>query len=202
MDGADAVSTAHRAGDLALPIRTTLTDGLTAAELRGLRELFRAAWPDSRFDDHDFEHAMGGRHWLITLDRRIVCHASVVPRTLWVAGRALRTGYVEAVATLPAFENRGLGSAVVRGAGDHIRASYELGALSTGRHSFYERLGWRTWLGHTFVRSPSYADGGDPAEVMPTAGDDGSVLVLATPASPPLELDGSLVCDWRAGDVW
>jgi aminoglycoside 2'-N-acetyltransferase I len=189
-----------RANDLALPVRITPTDGLTQSDLRSLRRLFDAAWPAGRFDEHDFEHALGGWHWLIELDDRIVSHASVVPRTLWLDGRALRTGYLEAVATLPALENRGLASSVMRGAGDHIRASYELGALSTGRHAFYERLGWQIWRGRTFVRSPGTSPA--PNDVVPTPADDGSVLVLATPASPPLDLDGSLACDWREGDVW
>ncbi len=193
----------RRAGDLAPPIRVTGTDGLTGSDLRRLRELFDAAWPGGRFDEHDLDHALGGRHWLIEIDGLIVSHASVVTRTLWLGDRALRAGYVEAVATLPVFENRGLGSAVVRGAGDHIRAGYELGALSTGRHAFYHRLGWQTWRGPTFVRAP-----GGPAtrsvtgEIVPTPDDDGSVLVLATRSSPPLDLDGPLVCDWREGDVW
>jgi aminoglycoside 2'-N-acetyltransferase I len=192
-----------RTGDLALPVRTVLTAGLTAIELSGLYELFQAAWPDGNFDDHDVEHAMGGRHWLIEVDGRITSHASVVPRTVWVGGRAFRTGYVEAVATLPPFENRGLGSAVVRGASDHIRETYELGALSTGRHAFYERLGWQTWLGPTCVRMPRDEDGDERSRrVERTPDDDGSVLVLTTPGSPPLDLAGPLTCDWRAGDVW
>jgi hypothetical protein len=28
------------------------------------------------------------------------------------------------------------------------------------------------------------------------------VLVLRTPATGTLDLTGSIVCDWRAGDVW
>lgn len=190
-------------GDLALPVRATPTDGLGTAELQALRDLFDAAWPEGRFDAHDFDHALGGHHWLIELDGRILSHASVVTRTLWAGDRVLETGYVEAVATLPAFENRGLGSAVVQQASDHIRAGYQLGALSTGRHAFYERLGWRTWRGRTYVRLPGGSgSSGGRDDVVPTTDDDGSVLVLTTPASPPLDLDGSLICDWREGDVW
>ena len=193
----------HRPGDPALPVRTDISAGLSAADLSGLHALFQAAWPGGRFDRHDFEHAMGGRHWLIEVDGRIASHASVVPRTVWVGGRAFRTGYVEAVATLPSLENRGLGSAVVRGASDHIRATYELGALSTGRHAFYARLGWQTWLGPTFVRMPRDEDGDERSRrVERTPDDDGTVLVLATPTSPPMELTGPLICDWRDGDVW
>jgi aminoglycoside 2'-N-acetyltransferase I len=170
------------------------TADLTAAQIAGLWSLVRAAWPAGGFDQHDFDHALGGRHWLIEVDGRIVSHASVVPRELYLGERALAAGYLEAVATLPELEHRGLGSAVVAAAGEHITATSELGALSTGRHHFYERLGWRRWLGPTFVRTP---DG-----PLRTADDDGSILVLPTPTSPTLDLTVPLTCDWRSGDVW
>ncbi len=176
------------------PVRTATTDELTEGDLAGMRSLFDAAWPGGRFDGHDFEHALGGRHWLIEHEGRIVSHASVVGRLLVADERPLRTGYLEAVATWPDLERRGLGSAVVSAADAHIRERYELGGLSTGRPGFYERLGWRRWLGPTFVRMP---DG-----PVRTADDDGGVLVLATPGTPPLDLTAPLSCDWREGDVW
>lgn len=175
-------------------VREVRSAELTPAELAELRSLFDAAWPGGGFDEHDLDHALGGWHWLIELDGRIASHAAVVPRLLVAGERPLRTGYVEAVATLPAVERRGLGSAVVAAAGDHILARYALGALSTGRHGFYQRLGWRRWRGPTFVHTP---DG-----PVRTTEDDGSIMVLPTPASPPLDVAAPLTCEWRAGDVW
>jgi len=35
-----------------------------------------------------------------------------------------------------------------------------------------------------------------------TAEEDGSILVLRTPATGELELTASITCDWRSGDVW
>ena len=35
-----------------------------------------------------------------------------------------------------------------------------------------------------------------------TPDDDGDVMILHTPRSPRLDLDGDIVCDWRPGDVW
>ncbi|MGZ6267258.1 MAG: GNAT family N-acetyltransferase, partial [Candidatus Limnocylindrales bacterium] len=64
----------------------------------------------------------------------------------------------------------------------------------TGRHHFYERLGWRTWTGPSCVRTA--------AGLLPTPDDDGYILVLATPSSPPLDLSAAIECDWRPGDVW
>ena len=175
-------------------IRRALTADLVSADLDAMRALFAAAWPDGDFSDDDFAHAMGGVHWLLEVDGRLLSHASVVERVLEADGVPLRTGYVEAVATQPTAEGRGYGSAVMTEAGDHIRAGYELGALGTGRISFYRRLGWEAWRGPSFVRTP---DG-----PVRRPDDDGWILVLRTPRTPPIDLGLSLSCDWRPGDVW
>ena len=36
----------------------------------------------------------------------------------------------------------------------------------------------------------------------PTPEDDGGVLILETPTTGALDLDATLACDWREGDVW
>ena len=78
--------------------------------------------------------------------------------------------------------------------GELIQESYPLGVLSTGAYAFYESLGWERWRGPTFV------DG--PAGRVRTPADDGDIMILRTPRSPQLDLDGAIVCDWRLGDVW
>jgi aminoglycoside 2'-N-acetyltransferase I len=35
-----------------------------------------------------------------------------------------------------------------------------------------------------------------------TPEDDGFILVLPTPASPPIDLRAQISCDWRPGDAW
>ncbi len=77
---------------------------------------------------------------------------------------------------------------------DLIREQYVLGALSTGTREFYERLGWERWSGPTFVNGPHGLER--------TPDDDGGILILRAPRSPELDLDGDIVADWRAGDVW
>jgi aminoglycoside 2'-N-acetyltransferase I len=149
---------------------------------------------EERFTDQDWEHALGGLHFILDLDGEIVTHASVVERGLHVDGRPLRTGYVEAVATAPGHQGAGFGSRVMADVTSWIRERFELGALGTGRHRFYERLGWMTWRGPSSVRT---SDG-----PQPTPGDDGYILVLQTPSSPPLDLAAPISCDWRPGDVW
>jgi aminoglycoside 2'-N-acetyltransferase I len=149
---------------------------------------------EEAFADDDWAHALGGQHFVLDLDGQILGHASVVERVLEIGGRPLRTGYVEAVATDPATQGRGHGSVVMAAATEHIRSAFELGALGTGRHAFYERLGWMTWRGQAFVRTP---DGPQRAR-----DDEGYILVLRTPASPVFDLDEPISCDWRPGDAW
>jgi aminoglycoside 2'-N-acetyltransferase I len=176
-------------------LRTAVTAELTAGELAVLRELVFEAF-GGRFDEHDWEHTLGGTHVLVTEDGEPVSHGAVVPRVLVAGGLEVRTGYVEGVATRADRRGHGLATAVMRQVGRVVRDGYELGALSDGTRipGFYQRLGWETWRGPTFVAGPE-----GPVR---TEEDDGSLLVLRTPATAGLELTGPLVGDWRAGDVW
>jgi aminoglycoside 2'-N-acetyltransferase I len=178
-------------------LRRLPTERLTQSEIARIRGLMAVAFgPDEedRFTQEDWDHAIGGLHFVLDDDGEIVTHASVVERELQIGGRPLRTGYVEAVATAPDREGAGLGSLVMADLTAYIRKTFELGALGTGRHHFYERLGWQTWTGPAFVREP---DG--PRR---TLDEEGYILVLATPSSPPFDLADPISCDWRPGDVW
>jgi aminoglycoside 2'-N-acetyltransferase I len=179
-------------------VRILPTDALSGAEASEIRALLDAAFgsdPEERFTDDDWEHAIGGVHVVADVGARVVAHASVVERELHVAGLPLRTGYVEAVAVEPARQGQGIGTLVI----GHVNRivvdrGFAIGALGTGSQHFYERLGWETWRGPSSVRT---ADG-----EQPTPDDDGYIMVLRTPASPPLELDAPISCDWRIGDAW
>jgi aminoglycoside 2'-N-acetyltransferase I len=198
-------------------IRRVPTADLSDSELTALRRLMDEAFgtdPEEPFTDDDWLHALGGIHVIADADAAdaaarpddpgvvrsdrpalgIVGHASVVPRTLHAGGLPLRTGYVEAVATAPAWQGRGVGSAVMREIGAVIAERYELGALGTGAHHFYERLGWTIWQGPSSVRTAS----GD----RPTPDDDGYVMVLRTPTSTALDIRRPISCEWRPGDAW
>jgi aminoglycoside 2'-N-acetyltransferase I len=167
---------------------------LSPSEIEVLRGLFAAAWPDGDFGETDWQHAQGGIHVLVEDDGEIRSHAAVVERDIEAAGHLLDTGYVEGVATWPEHERRGYGSAAMREVARIIDERYELGALGTGEHAFYARLGWQRWRGPTFVRE---VDG-----VTRTPDEDGSVYVRTTARTPPLDLTAEIVCDWREGDVW
>ena len=181
----------------AIRVRRVATSELSAAEIAEIRRLLGDAFgddPEERFEDADWEHALGGMHVVLDDQGVIVAHAAVVARELHVAGRPIRTGYVEAVATVPGRQGEGLGSRAMEAVGDIIEAEYELGALGTGRHHFYERLGWETWRGPAFVRTSE----GDRR----TTDDEGYILVLRTARTPALDLSDAVSCEWRPGDVW
>lgn len=134
-------------------------------------------------------------HVLASHGGTLVSHALWVPRTLAHDGVPLRSAYVEAVATEPCHQHRGHASAVMRAVASAVRAPdapYDVGALSPFDRAFYARLGWESWRGPLAVAT---ADG-----VTPTP--DQEVMILRLPHTPSLDLDGTLVAPWRAGEVW
>jgi aminoglycoside 2'-N-acetyltransferase I len=177
-------------------VRSLTSEELLPAEAAVLRGILDAAWSDDpeEFTDEDWDHALGGVHFILEEDGAIVAHASVVERELHTGGHRLATGYVEAVATLPTHQRRGHGTAVMREVDEYIDQTFQLGALGTGSHAFYERLGWVAWKGPTFVRTDS--------GLIRTEEEDGQILVRLTPTSPELDLSAPISCNWRPGDVW
>jgi aminoglycoside 2'-N-acetyltransferase I len=177
-------------------LRTTTTAELSATDIAAARAILWAAFPEGEegFTEDDWQHGLGGVHFLLDVDGRLVAHGSVVEREIHIAGQPLRAGYMEAVGVAPELQGHGYGSVVAEAATAYIRAGFEVGVLGTGRHSFYERLGWQTWRGPAFVRTPKGTER--------TPDEEGYILVLETPSSPPLDLMAPISCDWRPGDVW
>ena len=175
-------------------LREVGTAALTGEELTAIRALMDLAF-EGDFADEDLAHALGGRHWLLEDEGRLVAHASVVERVIAVDGVPLRTGYVEAVGTAPDRQRRGLGTRVMEAATAHIHERFELGCLGTGEWAFYERLGWERWRGPSFVRL-------EDGTVERSPDDDDGIMVLRTPATPPIDLRAPISCAWRPGDAW
>jgi aminoglycoside 2'-N-acetyltransferase I len=173
-------------------IRRAHTEQLEPETLARIKALLDEAF-QGRWDEHDWQHTLGGDHLLWIEDDRLLGHAAVVPRILRTAERSWRTGYVEAVAVASGARGRGIGGELTAAANEVIAQGYELGALSAGETAarIYQRFGWRRWTGPTFVDSPQ--------GTVATPEEDGSVYVL-----PLVEMDlsRSIVCDWRDGDVW
>ena len=128
--------------------------------------------------------------------RGVVAHAAIVDRLVYPGEATLRTGYVEAVAVAPDLQRRGLGTEVMEVIDSMIDEGYELGALGTGSHAFYARLGWVTWQGPTGIRE---RDG----RLVRSPDEDGGIMVRMTPMTPPdLDLSLPIAVDWRPGEVW
>lgn len=169
---------------------------LTAAEWSTLTELCVAAF-DEPWDDY-WENIGPGVHVLVEHpERGIVAHAAIVDRLLYPGDLTLRAGYVEAVAVWPDLQRSGLGTQVMEVIHGRLDEGYELGALGTGSHAFYARLGWVVWQGPTWIRE---RDG----SLQRSPDEDGDIMVRLTPKTPPA-LDRSLpiAIDWRPGsEVW
>ena len=146
------------------------------------------------FGDEDWEHALGGLHALAVDGDRLVAHGAVVQRRLIHGGRALRAGYVEAVAVAPTHRRRGYAVAVLQALEDVIGRAYDLGALSATDDgaALYVARGWLPWRGPTSALTPT--------GTVRTPEEDDAVFVL--PGAALLDPGGELTCDWRDGDLW
>lgn len=173
--------------------RVAHTAELTARELAAARAMVVEAFAGG-FYDMDWEHALGGLHILAEIDGRLAGHASVVQRRLLHGGRALRCGYVEAVAVRPDLRGQGIGRLLMGAVARILHAAYDLGALSASAAGapLYAACGWQVWTGPLAALTP---DG-----VVATDDEAGGVYVLEL--AVPLDFRASLTCDWREGDVW
>lgn len=169
------------------------TPELPAALVPRVRALLEAAF-DGDFSEQDWEHALGGRHVVVFDEGRLVSHASVVPRAIDIGARTFDAGYVEAVATAPASRRAGHGARAMERIGEVIRRHHEVGVLSTGRHGFYERLGWERWRGPSYV----LAEG----KRVRTAEEDAGLMVLRFGPSADVTLADRIACRSRPGDDW
>jgi len=171
---------------------TAHTSDLDRAALTAVRRLLDGVF-DGLHDD-DWEHALGGVHALVSDGDELIGHASVVQRRLLYRGRALRAGYVEAVAVRGDRRRRGHGAALMAALEGVIRGAYDVGALSATDDgaALYVARDWKRWQGPTSALSP---DG-----VVRTEEEDGCVYVF--PVTVELDLAAELTCDWRDGDLW
>lgn len=174
-------------------VRTAHTVDLDASTLDAARALVEEVF-EGDVSEHDWEHGLGGMHALVWEGAHLVGHASVIQRRLLHRGRALRTGYVEAVGVRADRRRRGHGAAMMEALERVIRGAYDLGALGATEEAmdFYARRGWKLWRGPTSALTP--------AGIVRTEDADGAVYVF--PVSAALDFDAELICDWRDGDVW
>lgn len=168
------------------------TADLDAPVLQAARALLYKVFDD--MEESDWEHCLGGMHALVWEGSELVGHAAVIQRRLIHAGRALRTGYVEAVAVRGDRQKLGYGAMMMDPLERIVRGAYEVGALgaSDAGAGFYAGRGWRPWRGRSWALTP---DG-----VVRTAEEDDGIYVYEVDGR--LDVDGDLTCDWRDGSVW
>jgi len=178
-------------------LRTLQSEEVDAELLGELTRLCEAAFREPIASD--WERLGPGVHVLAESAGRVVAHAMVIDRRIYLgheADLALDAGYVELVATWPELKGRGHGMAVMREINRIIGDEYVLGALATGSNGFYERSGWETWRGPTYVRT---LDG----QRVRSADEDGHVMILRTTRTPAdLDLAGPIAVDWRPEEAW
>ena len=174
---------------------------MSLAERREIQRLCAEAYGENL--SHLFAAYRPDLHVLARLgDEMLIGHAMVVTRWLQVGkGPLLRTGYVELMATDPAWQGKGVGRAVMQALAQAIaRNGYELAALCPADTRLYEHLGWEYWRGPLFVRESCPAGG---ASGGVTATPEERIMIMRLPDSPELDLDLPLSVEWRpGGELW
>ena len=168
------------------------TEDLDAATRSAIIQVCLAAFQEEDFLRLFSYIPAGGRHFLVYCGTELVSHAVVTTRWLQPAGLPLlKTAYVDAVATLPAYQHQGYGSAVMQALAQHI-PDYEIACLQTDVPAFYEQVGWELWRGALGGRSEQ--------GVIPTPEQKG-VMILRLPQTPALDLDSQLTIE-QGGRIW
>jgi aminoglycoside 2'-N-acetyltransferase I len=175
-------------------VRSARTEDLDVIVRASVIEVCVAAHRNEEFHRLFSYIPSGGRHFFAYRDDELVSHAVVTTRWLQPAGQPrLKTAYVDAVATHPAHERLGYGSAVMRRLASDIDGDYAVGCLQTDRETFYERLGWEIWRGRLAGRKP---DG-----LVPTP-DQTGVMVLRLSKTPALDVDAALTIECQETRIW
>jgi aminoglycoside 2'-N-acetyltransferase I len=174
-------------------LRTAHTADLDPAVREAARALLDEAF-HGEVTESDWEHALGGVHALVWDGPALIGHGSVIQRRLLHQGRALRAGYVEAVAVRPDRQGEGHGAALMGALERVLRGAYDLGALGSTEEGagFYAARGWKLWRGPSSALTPT--------GIRPTPDEDGCLYVFEL--AVPLDIFGALTCDWRDGDLW
>jgi GNAT superfamily N-acetyltransferase len=173
-------------------VTSARTEELNADTRAAIIHVCRVAHQEDDFANLFSYIRSGGIHALAYRGQELVGHAVVTTRWLQPEGQPrLRTAYVDAVATLPAYQGQGIGSMVMRHLAS-LLADFEIACLQTERVSFYTHVGWEAWRGPLAGRRG--------AELLPTP-DQKGIMILRLARTPALDLDRMLVIEY-AGRIW
>ena len=117
-------------------------------ELVCARQLLDLAFAGT-ISDSDWKQELGGVHVLVWQEDLLVGHASLTSGRLLYCGKALDTGYVDAVAVHPDWQRRGIGGSMMDVLEEIIVGNFELGALAASHAgaAFYQKRSWLKWRG-------------------------------------------------------
>ncbi|MFE7356028.1 GNAT family N-acetyltransferase [Streptomyces sp. NPDC057543] len=175
-------------------LRTAHTYRLAPAALDEIRAFLDTAF-EGGFSDDDWDHGLGGIHAYVRDGGGLLAHGSVVQRRVIHEGRSYRIGYVEAVAVRADRRREGLGGRVMAALEEVVDGAYAFGALSASAAGapLYAGRGWRVWPGRIAVQARH------GVERLPE--EEGSTYVRPTAGHALPAASGTLVFDWRDGDV-
>lgn len=174
-----------------LTFYVALAEDLTPDQRQAVIDLCTAAYEED-FSGF-FTSLPGSTHVLAQHGGSLVSHACWVTRWLQPSGLPpLRTAYVEAVATAPTQQGQGFASATLRHLAGEIQ-DFDLGGLSPSDPAFYARFGWEVWRGPLAIRTET--------GLLHTP-NEGELMILRLPATPPLDLDALITAEWRVGELW
>jgi aminoglycoside 2'-N-acetyltransferase I len=173
-------------------VTSARTEELNAETRASIIHVCRTAHQEDDFTRLFSYIPSGGIHVLAYREQELVSHAVATTRWLQPEGLPLlRTAYIDAVATLPAYQGQGIASALMRHLATVI-ADFEIACLETDRVSFYARLGWEVWRGPLAGRRAT--------ELLPTP-DQKGIMILRLARTPALDLDSLLVIEYD-GRIW
>ena len=177
-----------------LPVRSVKTEDLGPVARAAIIQVCVAAHQEDDFKNLFTYVPSGGLHFVAYQDQLLISHAMVTTRWLQPEGfPLLKTAYIDAVATLPAYQGQGYGSAVMRRVAEDIDREYLIACLETDKTGFYERLGWQTWHGPLAGRSD--------AGLIPTPEQRG-IMILRLSQTPRLDLDSVLTIECQTRRIW
>jgi aminoglycoside 2'-N-acetyltransferase I len=176
----------------AIMVKSARTEELNADTRASIIHVCRTAHQEDDFT-HLFSYIpSGGIHVLAYREHEVVSHAVATTRWLQPEGLPLlRTAYVDAVATLPAYQGQGIASTLMRHLATVI-SDFEIACLETERVSFYARVGWEVWRGPLAGRRAT--------ELLPTP-DQKGIMILRLARTPPLDVESLLVIEYD-GRIW
>lgn len=177
-----------------ITLTSARTEDLDVATRASIIQVCVEAHQEEDFKNLFFYIPSGGWHFLAYREDELVSHAVVTTRWLQPEGQSLlKTAYVDAVSTLPAYQGLGYGSDLIRKLASDVDGGYEIACLETERISFYERLGWEVWQGSLAGRSEE--------GLIPTPHQTG-IMILRLSQTPALNPDQALSIECQADRIW